>query len=397
MGRSQSILGASAAAAIKELRKAAVVQERQRVANESSAARIQSREDRLARIEGMESDAESQTDDLQDLYGEIDTLLAYTLEVDDFFDLELMRQKVSHPAFSSTHLEKKVAPSPLPIPSEPVLSLPGYIKTIARILGEKYRTGATQKQMQKFAVRQAAWSEVVSELEGKNKNTLLEFRKSESEREKLLASDVKSYETNCLEHEMSVQKENAELDQVIAGLPLGKKKAVEAYLKIVLNKSEYPDGLEPEVSVQFDEISRELSLDIDVVSPELIPDVASYRFQKSTDKIVEKKQALKITKFRYENFCSSTVLRTIHEVLEADRGNVIRLISVKASAPNVSSATGKFELVALIEVATTREKFFELNLSSVIPKDALLHLGARVSRNMTLLQPLVAGKSVRRR
>jgi restriction system protein len=394
MGRSSSLLVST----MRTINKAGKDYERQRAASERSAAknaRIQSREDRLAWIDEMQNEAEWQTEELKDVYKDIDSILTHTLEVDDFFDLESLRKNVSHPTFQSDHEQEGIPPVLSPKPTEPVLSTPVYVKILTPILGANYRKSADEKRTQKFAVLRTAWVTSVLKLEEKNEVRLADFHRSEMDRNSSLVADKTKYDTDCLEREMSTQKENAELDQVIAGLPLGKKKALETYLEIVLAKSEYPENMHPEVSATFDEITRELSLDVDLVNPTLFPDVDSYRFQKSTGEILEKKQTIRETKLRFENFCMSTVLRTIHEVIEADRANAIRLISAKASVSHVSKATGKPERASLIEVATTREQFLELNLASVVPKDALAHLGALVSKNIIGLQALPAGKSVR--
>ena len=131
-------------------------------------------------------------------------------------------------------------------------------------------------------------------------------------------------------------------------------------------------------------------------SPSLFPDAAGYRFQKSSGEIIEKKQTQRDAKVRFEKFVGDAVVRTLHEVFEADRDSVIRLISLQAYVEHISSSTGKQTETVLAEVSTDRNRFLELDLRNVVALEAMLHLGAIVSKNMWGLTPIPTGKSIRR-
>ena len=67
------------------------------------------REAKAAHVEAMQSEAARLNADLAAMYEEIDSLLAATLDVDDFVDLEQLRQvAVVHPPFDLPELETPV-------------------------------------------------------------------------------------------------------------------------------------------------------------------------------------------------------------------------------------------------------------------------------------------------
>jgi restriction system protein len=164
----------------------------------------------------------------------------------------------------------------------------------------------------------------------------------------------------------------------------------------VLAESDYPDDLHPDFDLSFDPITRELTLKVRVADPDGIPRVASYRFQKSTGEILEKLQSQKDFKERYQRYVCNVVLRSIHEVLEADRTNVIQSVSASAWVKHFSPGTGKETETVLLNVSTSRSEFGQLDLKRVVALSALEAMGASVSKNMVNLVPASQAKSVKK-
>ena len=89
--------------------------ERKRLEAEAKQAHIEAR---IAEVDELNAT-------LTNTYGEIDGLLAATLGVDDFVDLEELRQTVTHPPFPHPELEWPVPePAPFVAPEAPVWAEP---------------------------------------------------------------------------------------------------------------------------------------------------------------------------------------------------------------------------------------------------------------------------------
>ena len=83
------------------------------------------KEAREAHIANMEAEVVQRNTQLEQIYSDIDSLLACTLEVDDYVELETLRAIASHPPFDRTDLEVPIpSPSPILDPKEPLLVLP---------------------------------------------------------------------------------------------------------------------------------------------------------------------------------------------------------------------------------------------------------------------------------
>lgn len=394
MGRSSFLVQV-----VRASQKAARDAERARIRNARAQARYAaeaSREARRAWIEDMQDDAETQTEEIQEQLLEIDDILTATLKKDDYFNLEKLRKNVSHPEFTS----KNISPEPEPVYALPEPK-PEFKQPLSLSIFGWVLPGGTKEKIQKkaeasYRIKLDEWEGSVVSLDSRNVELREDWLTREEQRLKNLAEDEKNYRAECLAHEIEIQKANAELDELIFGLPKGKKQAVETYVELVLSESDYPGDLEPEYEVEFDELNRELTIQLKLHHPSAIPDTASFKFQKSTGEIVEKKQTQKEIRTRYERYVGNSVLRTIHEVLEADRDGVVRLISLSAFVKHISSGTGQLTKTILVQVATDRDRFMSINLNNVVALETLGHLGAALSKNMVSLTPVPAGKSVRR-
>ncbi|CAB4566451.1 unannotated protein [freshwater metagenome] len=394
MGRSSFLVQV-----VRASQKAARDAERARIRNARAQARYAaeaSREARRAWIEDMQDDAETQTEEIQEQLLEIDDILTATLKKDDYFNLEKLRKNVAHPEFTSKNLNPEPEPVYALSAPKPEFKQPLSLSILGWVL-----PGGTKEKIQKKAesshrIKVDEWEELVASIEARNAKLRGDWLVREEQRLKNLADDEKNYRAECQAHEIEIQKANAELDELIDGLPKGKKQAVETYVELVLSESEYPGDLEPEYEVAFDELNRELTIELKLQQPSAIPDTASFKFQKSTGEIVEKKQTQKEIRTRYENYVGNSVLRTMHEVLEADRDGVVRLVSLSAYVEHISAGTGQFTKTTLVQVATDRDRFMSINLSNVVVLETLGHLGAALSKNMVSLTPIPAGKSVRR-
>src|SRR5665811_2514884 len=93
-------------------------------ASEADKKRL-AKEAREAHVAAIEAEAEMRNLELNESYQAIDSLLAATLEVDDYVDLTTLRTVAVHPPFERTDLETLIPlPSPIIDPPQPVFAPP---------------------------------------------------------------------------------------------------------------------------------------------------------------------------------------------------------------------------------------------------------------------------------
>ncbi len=128
-------------AAIRRAEQARRANERaaaQRVRADAAEQKRLEKEAREAHIAAMEAEVERRNSELSEMYAAIDSLLAATLDVDDYVDLTTLHTVAEHPPFDRADLEVPVpSPSPIVDPPEPVFSPPLPPKGLRGLFGKK--------------------------------------------------------------------------------------------------------------------------------------------------------------------------------------------------------------------------------------------------------------------
>lgn len=371
----------------------------QRAAERAAAAAARASEQDRKRLEreaaqayaaARQTEAEELTADLNERFRVLDEILSATLEVDDYVDLESLRAAAVHPPFPREDLRVPIpTPAPIPDPALPVKAEPEAVKGM---FGRKQKAAdALAAIEQQYARDYWAWKAATDELPARRAAQEVAHHEAEAARQAALAMAITQYEAESAEREKDVVEQNESLDQLIAGLGYGTVDAVQEYVGIVLANSVYPEWFSVAHSATFEPATAELSLRVLIPGPGAIPAIKSYRYTKTTDEITEVAATQKDTKDRYARVVSDIALRSLHEVFEADRRNLISSISLELGTETISPATGQPTYVPFVAVAARREEFEALDLSAVVPAATLEHLGASVSKNPHGLVPAVAG------
>jgi restriction system protein len=335
------------------------------------------------------AEAEDMTSDLQVRLSEIDGLLAATLEVDDFVDLESLRAVAHHPPFHRPNLETPTRlPAPIPDPPLPVRQQPEPVKGL---FGKKQKQEqALAAVEQQYANDYWAWSKLTNELPARRAAAQAKYEEAERTRQAELATAIEQYNNGIAERDREVKEQNEALDQLIAGLGYGTVDAVQEYIAIVLANSVYPEWLTVAHRADFDPIEAELKMRVIIPGPDVVPTAKHFKYVKATDEISSVAATQKDTKDRYAGLVNNVALRSLHEVFEADRRALIKTISLELGTETTSPATGQQIYVPFLAGAASREEFEKLDLSAVVPAATLEHLGAVVSKNPYGLVPIEA-------
>lgn len=345
--------------------------------------------------EAREAEVASMNEDLKVTLEDIDNILAATLDVDDYVDLEALRQVPEHPEFESPHATPTPKPAPLQAPPEPVFTEPDAPKGLSGVFGKKKHQQAVEAARAEFDTAHAAWQAEAAAVPMRQLEQLSAHKQAEADREAKLATDRAAYDAECAQREAEVAERNRELDALIEGVNAGRAEAVEEYVGIVLGNTVYPAGVEPGYDYRYDAAGKELTITVELPSPEQVPTVGAYKYVKASDEITEKAQTQKEQKDRYNAFVANVALRTLHELFEADRLGHIASISLTAGVTGINPATGQTGFTPLVAVAVARETFAAIELSNVIPTETLKHFNAVVSKNAHGLVAIDTSRGVR--
>ena len=370
--------------AAREAERASRAAERAKAAAVAASARDRDRlEKEAARLhtESRMAEAASMNADLAQTREEIEGMLAATLAVDDFVDLEALKVKnVKHPPFDpGLH----GVPNPLvaaPVyPPEPVYREPpppgGLI-------------GARKKHAEAIAAARAdhgrahlAWQEQCRRIHASHVAETRRREGAERLRLEAVAARHAEYQAECRQREAEAQTRNQAVQKLINDLAFDVESAVQEYVGIVLSNSVYPETFPVDYDYAFDLASRELRLAVTVPPPSAVPTVKEYRYVKVRDEIASTAFTVKARKDMYAGAVAQVAVRTLHEVFEADRGGKIHSVALRVGTDVLSPATGLSESVPLVIAAAEREAFRRFDLSNVVPRATLEHLGAAISRS----------------
>lgn len=368
----------------------------QRAAERARLAAARASEADRKRLEKEAADAHAaarmaETDelngDLKSKYEILDGLLKATLDVDDFVDLESLRTVVVHPPFAQESLRMPVpAPAPIPDPPLPMKQTP---EAVTGLFGKKKKEAeALAAVEEQYAKDYWVWKAAVDALPEQRAAQDAQHKHLERMRVQELAKELATYEAESAQREADARESNEALDQLIAGLGYGTVDAVQEYVGIVLANSVYPEWFPVTHSATFDPAAAELTIRVLIPGPDKIPATKNYRYTKTTDEITAVAATQKDTKDRYNGIVQNVALRSLHEVFEADRRGLISSISLELGTETTNPATGKPTYVPFVAVATSRERFDEIDLSAVVPALTLEHLGAALSKNPQGLVPI---------
>lgn len=357
---------------------------------------MQEKEMRQLHMAAQEAEVERLNGELALHLADIDNVLSATLEVDDFVDLERLRQVVEHPPFESRYLTPVPALVPIAAPPEPVFVEPEPARGVGAMFGgKKKHAEAVAAAQAVFAHQHAQWQQAAAAIPMRQLAQLSEQSKAEQTRQAGLASDRARYDEQCAQRQRPVDETNASLDELAADLRRGIPDAVEEYLSIVFGNSVYPAEWPWPPGYRYDADTKELSIDLQFPAPGELPTVRQFKYARANDEITATEQTQKEQRDRYAGLVNNMTLRTLHEVWESDRGGAVSSISLVGSVSHVDPATGKDTMTAVVAVAADRRTFEEINLTRVEPAETLRHLGAVVSKTPHALTPIKLAPGVR--
>lgn len=359
----------------RQLKQAKVANAKERAAQEKAvkAAHIAAQ---MAEVEGLNAQ-------ISDVFEELEGLLAATLDVDDFVDLEALRKPDDAP-FDKPELETPlVVPVKPQIPTEPVYVEP---PKPSGFFGKKRKLERARQVAQSvFDSKHRDWKDRVSRLEANFETDFSEYEADEKQRVEQLELETKRFHDERLEH-------NQTIDQFISNLGYGDKGAVQDYVALVVENSRYPDHFPVEHDFSFVSADAELQMKVSILPPKEFPDIKTYKYIKASDEIRATALAKTDLKKRYCDALYQVAVRSLHEVFEADRRGIIKTIALEVGTKDADPATGKLGFIPFVAASAEKTSFMEFDLANVVPLATLQHLSASITKDpIALLATDVTG------
>ena len=247
-------------------------------------------------------EAAEETAQLEHQVETLQCVLAATLDVDDYLDLEALKQPPPYPVFDPL----KVGAPPTP-PSEADFAVDG-----PSALG---RVFAASKHAARAEQRQAEYQQALNDYHAAAQRHALRLEDARRRHEAAVARQAQ-------EHRQHVE----EVSALQRGLAARQPEAVVRYLDLVLEAAEYPDGFPHSWRLSYAAASGHLAIEYELPQVDVVPTDKAYKYVKSSDTITPTARPAAQVRSIYAEVLWQTALRVVHEVLEADRGGAIRTV-----------------------------------------------------------------------
>ena len=366
-----SIMKAAARESAKAQRQAAARQ-RQQLREQERARKAAEKQAKQEYLESRLEEAEDINSQITSWVQDLQNVLEHTLEVDDAISFEELRIKETFP--------------PIQIPSE--LS----VKSVAPVLRKPSPPPKLLANV--FPCFKRRHIDAVKKADLVYRTKKKEYAELEQSKLDKLAQYKSEYERNKRSFELKVQQRNAEVNELETDYKAGDASAVATYCEMVLERSEYPSIEEyPYLFAEYGEeanfpqnfrvayvpSSKQLVVDYELPGLAVIPTISEVKYVKTKDSIQSKNRKVTEVKSLYQEVVAAVALRSIHEVLEADRSNLIDVVFFCGYFNIVVLTTGQDIQPYLVSVRVIRDRFEELNLSRIDKQLCLKNLGAQLS------------------
>jgi hypothetical protein len=163
---------------------------------------------------------------------------------------------------------------------------------------------------------------------------------------------------------------------------------ITAYIESVLTRMPLPDFIHPKAKVAYTPDSRQLVVEYELPTVEIVPRAKLYRFVKSRQTVTETARPVSQVKGLYANAIAQITLLCLARIFDADTKRDIDVTVFNGVVDTLDPRSGQPIRPCLITVRVTRDTFAGLDLNQVEPQACLKYLSASVSRSPTELVPV---------
>jgi restriction system protein len=220
------------------------------------------------------------------------------------------------------------------------------------------------------------------------RSALSSHEASEQERQRKIEILRLDHRQRLNAYQSEVEESHRNIAALKARYREGDSDAVRAYHAMAIEQSSYPDGWPHQFRVAYDPGAKQLVLDYELPTVDVVPTVAEYRFIKTKDVIEEKPRKPAEVKELYREIVAAIALRCTSESFAADAGNHLDVFTFSGYVNTVDPATGNPTRPYLISLRVTKERFSAITLDRVDTRACLRNLGAHVSPQPAELLPV---------
>jgi restriction system protein len=336
--------------------------------------------------------AMERTQKAQEKIAKVENILAHTLKINDEINWETLKQKDSYVGIiqASPYIKyNRKNGYPESVTYLLIKEMPAkdsFFKKIgffSKILG---------KEKTILAAQQSEYDNAVAATKDENES----IRKTNIERDAELKSKQAFWDNGRAEFDVKIKEQHDAIEAAKSRYMQKDPDAIVEYCEMVLNNSEYPESFPRDFDVQYNETNSMLLLDYRLPALKDIPRVSSVKYIKSRNEIEEKFLSQSDHTKLYDMAIYQIVLRTIHELFEADSANAVTSVSLNGFVTDINPSTGHLESNCIVSIQTNKESFEKINLKGIVDNvsykecfKSLKGVGSSKLSTMTAIKPIL--------
>jgi restriction system protein len=335
-------------------------------------ARLDAKEAKLLYLEERQEEVDQMNEDLAARNEELRTLLLASPESSASINFRTLRKQLNAKAFDETRAAGARPIEPSQDQFKTRVPEPGFI---ARLFGgqAKYEAAvreAAERDRQAYEAARTQFEADLAEWNGRVARALAEHEGQEAARKR------------------EVDDHNVVVEQFERAYQAGEADAVREYFLLILNRSVLPEGFPEEYQLAYIPESKQLVVEHQLPTLDVVPAVSEYTYVKAKDEIREKARKKAEVTDLYRTVIASVALRTLNEIFGSDAAQTVETVVFNGVVHTISPQTGEEVQPCVVSVRTTRGDFSKIVLGRVDPVECLKGLGANVSKRPEELAPV---------
>lgn len=335
-----------------------------------------------------------QTEEAQAVQRNLSETLKWTLTRNDAIDWEHLKDRMPFPEKELGLPQMPPRPPARPLPPQPNATQPEFQPqlSVADRLIPARRDFKINEANERYRQALRTWNEAKQATENHNALTEKTHQEQIQNLQKQHQRAVESRKQRLLTFLQQKEQQHQEVEQRKAHYLTGDPAAIQEYCDLVLSNSQYHDCFPKEWELDFNAETQLLLVDYFLPSADNLPTLIEVRYVATKDEFTEKHLTEVQTAKLYDDVLYQTVLRTIHELYEADVINAIQSIIFNGYVRSIDRATGHEISTCVLSLQANREEFLKINLAQIDPKACFKQLkgvGSSKLHSMAAVAPIV--------
>lgn len=287
-----------------------------------NAQKATQRESELLYFESRAAEVALQNEQIQRDVEQLQNLLTASLSNDNYLNFETLKPAPTIPFFN---------PGPLAVAEPPPVQQRYFPPELSGI--QKLMPGAKEKHARDIAqAQQRYWMDANA------------HAAREAARQQRFMEARAGYDRHVAEIRQQVAAQHVEVNRFQRDFASGVPLAVVEYFSMILAASSYPENFPQHAKLAYVPESKQLVVEYDFPSLEIVPEVSSYKYVKTKVEVTQTGRPLAQRKTLYSSVIAQVTLRTLKELFKADRTGYLETIVLNGLLPpSIRAQVGLYE------------------------------------------------------